>query len=77
MSDNKSSTEEVVDTGKKMLKKTIAKSMSFIMKIVLIIVLPLILLVSSLYVVFNDATSDQDLEKFEKWLENDETIEYE
>lgn len=76
MSDNKSSTEEVVDTGKRMFKQTIGKSLGFIMKIVLIIVLPLILLVSSLYVVFNDATSDQDLEKFEEWLDNDDTIEY-
>ena len=78
MADNKSSTEQVTDSGKKFFKKTIGKSFGFILKIIILITLPLILLVSSLYVIFNAITADQLFAPgWNDWLENDDEINYE
>lgn len=78
MADSKSSTEQATDAGKKILKKTLKKSLGFIIKIIISITLPLILLVASLYVIFNAATADQWFAPgWNDWLEKDDEIKYE
>lgn len=59
MPDNSSSTEEVENNAKKVIKKTLGKFLKFSMIIMVAIALLIILCVSSLMIIYEVDTADQ------------------